>query len=305
MTAMNLQRLDLNLLKVLDALERDRSVTKAAKRLGIGQPAVSHALGRLRELTQDRLFTRGGAGIEPTAHALSLIEPVRSALAQVEEGFFGSKSFDAQGSVDRFCIGMSDFTAVTVLPTLTRALQRAAPNATITVRACDRTNAVQMLDNRQVDIAIGYFPGVESWQRAHPLFEEDHCCLFNPKLVKVKTPITLKQYLAYPHMLVTHSGDERGLIDDVLSRRKVSRTVLISSPYFLLACYLLHQLPLIAALPRHYAKMSAVTSKLAISELPFETPGFTVSMIWHKRDNANARQRFLRDLVVGAINPGR
>ena len=285
MNPIDLRRVDLNLLKAFDALERLRSVTRAAEALSLGQPAMSHALARLRELTQDELFVRGPSGMAPTPRALELIGPIRSALAQIEVALYGPTEFNIKDADQTFRLGMTDFVAAAVIPKLTRCLGKRAPKVTLSVLNSDRTNAAKMLDDRQIDVAVGLFPETAAWHVTEALFEETHSCVFNPKRVRADSPITLAQFVSEPHVLVTLDGDRTGFIDEIVAELGMERTVLVSIPYFLLAGYLLHQLPLIATLPTHYAQLCAMTSKLVISPLPFKTPSFTVSMMWHRREN--------------------
>ncbi len=297
MHRIDLRKIDLNLLKAFVAIEGSRSITKSADQLGIGQPAMSHALSRLREMMRDELFVRGPGGMVPTLRALELIGPIRAALSQIEAALGGPQEFDPANSDKRFSIGMSDFVAAAILPALSKALAAAAPSTSIAALNADRSNAARLIDSREIDLAVGFFPEVANWHRKARLFDEGHACVYNPKLLKVRTPITLKEYLAHPHVLVTLRAGEKGFVDDILAKSKLKRKVAITTPYFLLAGYLLHQLPMIASLPRRYAELCAVTSKLAVGPLPFVTPTFTVSMMWHARDQANPGQAFLRHLI--------
>jgi LysR family transcriptional regulator, mexEF-oprN operon transcriptional activator len=301
MYQIDLRRLDLNLMKAFVVLEQERSVTKSAALLGIGQPAMSHALARLRELAQDELFVRGPGGIVPTARALELAGPIRAALSQIETAFTGRRDFEPGTSTRRFAIGASDFDAAAVLPSLCRALAVTAPRVGIAARNADRTNAAAMIDAHEIDLAIGLFPQISKWHRKADLFEESHVCVFNPRLVKAHLPITLKEFASLPHILVTLRADDRGFVDAILAKRKMKRTIAVTTPYFLLAGYLLHQLPMIATLPRHYAELCAVTSQLAISPLPFATPKFAVSMVWHARDDTSPDVEFLRRSLVDCV----
>jgi LysR family transcriptional activator of mexEF-oprN operon len=301
MNHIDIRSVDLNLLKTFDMLERERSVTKAAKRLRLGQPALSHALGRLRELTGDELFVRGPTGMSPTPRALELIAPVRAGLAQIEAALFGQQDFEPTRAKDCFHLGMTDFVAAAVMPVLSRVLAETAPHVTLAVVSAERSNAAELLDQRRIDLAVGFFPECASWQRRAQLFEEDHVCVFNRKLVRAKTPISLDDYVRYPHVLVSLRGDEQGFVDGILRKWKRERRVAITTPYFLLAGYLLHQLPLIATLPTHYAQLCVVTSQLTISPVPFETPHFAVSMLWHGRDDTRASLTFLRTALERAF----
>ena len=303
MNDFDFRRMDLNLLKAFHALDVHRSVTRAAASLGLGQPAMSHALARLREITRDELFTRSAGGLTPTLRAKELAGPVRYALSQIEVAFFGPTSFDPATEKATIRIGMTDFVAGVVLPPLTQRLTKLAPRVAITVVNCTHSNAASLLDERRIDIAIGYFPSPPDSLASEPLFEESHCCVFNAKLVDARAPITLEQYLAAPHLLVTGAADQRGFVDDILAKLGKERFVLISSPFFLLTGYLLQQLPLIATLPRHYAECCCAASELTISPPPFETPTFTIAMTHHRRDGRSPILSFLRDLVKDSLSP--
>ncbi len=300
MNEINLRSVDLNLLKAFDAIERERNVTSAAASIGIGQPAMSHALRRLRDVVGDPLYVRGPGGMIPTARAIELIGPIRAALAQIESALGGSALFDASTSSQRFCIGMSDLVAAAVVPGLIELIGSQAPLADLGIRNVDRTNGAKMLDNQDIDLAIGLFPKINSWHQKQDLFEEDFVCVFNPSLVNSKSPISMDDYLSHSHILTTLQGDEIGFVDKVLEEQGLKRRIHITSPFFLLSGYLLHQLPLIATLPRHYAELCAATSDLVLSPLPFDTPRFKISMVWHGRNANDPSLQFILNMVISA-----
>lgn len=297
MNSIDLRTVDLNLLKAFDALDRERNVTAAAKRLGVGQPAMSHALARLRQLLDDPLYVRGATGMLPTARAAELIEPIRSALAQIEQALTGQAAFDPLEATVRFRVGMSDLVAAAVVPKLIDAMRKRAPKTQLSIRSTELGNTGKMLDNREIDLAIGYYPKVAGWHVREDLFDEDFTCVYNPDLIKASRPITLKQYVAHPHLLVTLSADHTGFVDEALTKLKLTRNVLIACPYFLLTGYLLHKLPAIATLPRHFAELCASTTKLAVSPLPFPAPKYEIAMVWHRNTDKTPESKFLRSLI--------
>lgn len=297
----NLPSLDLNLLKVLNEIERTGSVTAAARALGLGQPAVSQALSRLRETLKDNLFVRGPGGMVPTEKAKELVGPLRLALAQIEETIFGAQSFDRSTSDTRFRIGASDYAAAIVIPKIKQAMATQMPNANLTVLRADRSDAERMLSNGEIDFAVGMFPEIGDWMRRRRLFEESHICVFNPAHLDLPDPMTIEDYVRAEHMLVSLDGSPKGFVDEVLRDLGLERRVSITTPYFLQSAYLLERLPLIATLPERFVRGCSSLSKMSLRALPFETSGFNVSAVWRAGDDKSPRLAALRDLIIGAI----
>lgn len=297
----NLANIDLNLLKVLSEIERHGSVTGAAHALGIGQPAVSQALSRLRETLKDDLFVRSSGGMMPTPRVRELIEPLRLALGQIEETVFGMGDFDQSTSATRYRLGASDYAAALFIPKIKIALSQRMPNANLAVVRADRSDAETLLSNGKIDLALGMFPNPGNWMRCRRLFTEHHVCVYNPELVSIPDPMILENYVAYEHMLVSLDGTATGFVDKILHEKGLSRRVSVTTPYFLQSAYLLERLPLIATLPERFVRGCSTLSKMAIRELPFETTSFDVSALWRSADEKSARFLELKD-VVGSVS---
>lgn len=302
MSGIDLSRFDLNLLKAFDALERERNVTAAARRLHLGQPAMSHALARLRRHLDDELFVRSSSGMVPTPRAAALTEPIRAALAQIEGALQPEATSDAATTSQRFRIAMSDVVAAAIVPGLSAALRERAPAASIGVQTYDPRTAARRLDDGEIDLAIGMIKKSSGWHELETLYQEDFVCVFHPRQIKVRRPITLKQFVSYPHVLVTFAEDDKGFVDTALEKAKAERTVSVTSPYFLLSGYLLHALPIIATLPRRYAQLCRTMSDATINELPFPSPRMTISMIWHRRSKQNPASILLRQTVRDVVS---
>jgi LysR family transcriptional regulator, mexEF-oprN operon transcriptional activator len=302
MPDIDLRNFDLNLLKALDVLDRERSVTEAAKRLNIGQPAMSHALARLRQVFDDKLFVRSGTGVKPTDRALELIEPLRVALAQIDATLLAQAAPDPKASTRRHKIGMTDVVASAVTSRLCKALAGHAPQASLAILNADRTNALTMLDRGELDLAIGLFPTIPGWLDSEKLFEEDFVCVYNPRLITAGSPISIEEFAVHEHVLVILQGDDRGFADVALERFNLTRKIAITTTFFLLAGELAQHLPLIATLPRHFAETSLSGANMLVSELPFPSPRMTVSMVWHRRNEGNATLIMLRTLLRKAFS---
>ncbi|MEM7442675.1 MAG: LysR family transcriptional regulator [Pseudomonadota bacterium] len=296
----NLSNIDLNLLKVLSEIERHGSVTGAADALGIGQPAVSQALSRLRETLKDDLFVRNSGGMKPTPRARELIEPIRLALGQIEETVFGAQDFDRRTAITRYKIGASDYAAALFIPKIKGVLAARMPNANLAIVRADRSDAETLLSNGAIDIALGMLPKTGKWMRSRRLFTERHVCVFNSELVSIPDEMTLDDYIAHEHMLVSLNGSPTGFVDEVLRANGLSRRVSITTPYFLQSAYLLERLPLIATLPERFVRGCSTLSTMAIRQLPFETASFDVSALWRSADEKSARFAEIKEVVVSA-----
>ncbi len=298
MPGSNIGSLDLNLLKVFQALVTEGSVTRAAERLGIGQPAVSQALGRLRESVGDELFVRAGDGMRPTPRAERLVGPVSDALRQIEAAVYGDAAFDAATTDRCFTLGVTDYVAAALVPRLLRSLSAAMPAASLQLRHADRSSATAMLSDLAIDVAVGFFPDVPKWLRQQKLFLEQHVCVFDPVQIPASVPIGLDDYIRHHHVLVSPSSGRQGFVDDLLLLRGRTRRVVLTTPYFLLVGHLLKDRPLIATLPGRYAQECATLANLAVSPLPFEAPVFDISMVWAASESNSPAQMALRGLIA-------
>src|SRR5512139_3563401 len=173
---MNVQGLDLNLLRVFDAVLRDRSVTGAAQHLGLTQPAVSNALARLRAQFEDALFVRTPSGMDATPFARELAEPVRQALALLESALAHGPGFDPASSTRAFRFYMSDLGQVEFLPPLVERVQRAAPGVRLEALAADLEHIGDALGSGALDLAVGFLPGLGPPIKRRALFRDPYVC---------------------------------------------------------------------------------------------------------------------------------
>ncbi len=296
----NLKSVDLNLLKVISEIERQGSVTAAADVLGLGQPAVSQALSRLRLTLKDDLFVRGPKGMTPTPRLRELIGPIRTALGQIEQTLFGAQGFDPATTTTRFVVGASDYTAALLASRIKRLMSEHMPEATLSIRRVDRTDASKLLSDGEVDLALGLFPDTADWIKRRRLYRERHICVYNPKLLSLPPKLSLKDYVTFDHLLVSLDGSATGFVDEILSRNGLKRHVAMTTPFFLQAPFLLEHLPLVVTLPEKFVAESTSLSEMETRALPFESPGFNVSAAWRAGDERNPRVTALRDLVFAA-----
>ncbi|MEM8794295.1 MAG: LysR family transcriptional regulator [Pseudomonadota bacterium] len=301
MRSNNITTIDLNLLKVLNEIEKQGSVTLAAEALGLGQPAVSQALARLRVTLNDDLFVRGPGGMVPTPRMVELTGPLRTALGQIEHSLFGHQSFDEAGTETRFFIGASDYAASLFVPKIMKAIAERMPKATLSVLRADKSDAERLLMNGEIDAALGLFTERSEWIRYRHLYCERHVCVFNPEFLSLPDPLTAKDYATCDHLLVSLNGSPSGFIDDLLEKQGLKRRVALTTPYFLQCADLLEKLPLIATLPERFVRHSSGLSEMSVRTLPFDSAGFDVSVAWRKGDEKNPRSAALQDVVLQAV----
>lgn len=290
-------RLDLNLLLVFTALLRERSVTRAAKRLFVGQPAVSASLARLRAFTGDDLFVRTARGMEPTTYALILAERLKPVLEGLGTALFYDDAFDPGTSERTFSVGMFDIGEVTLAPGLLGDLAQEAPRIRLALRPVDRASAVAQLEAGTLDLAITDLAHTAGWICARALFQESFACIFDPATVREQVPISLDAYLAYPHLLTSFRGEFTGYVDEVLEQRGLSRHVSMTTTRFSTLPFVLRRFRGIASLPGTAARELGGALGLAVSPLPFDVPAVDIYLVWHARHDTDAGHAWLRELV--------
>lgn len=289
--------LDLNLLLVFTAMLRERSVTRAAKRLFLGQPAVSAALARLRGFVGDELFVRTSQGMEPTAFALALAEQLKPVLEGLSEALFSPGGFDPAKSERTFNLGMFDIAEITLAPELLACIAEEAPGVRLALRPVDRENVNLQLDAGALDLAVADIGVTASWTRTKALYPEHFACMFDPALVDAKVPISLKDYLSYPHLLTSFTGDFRGYVDQVLEERDKSRRVTLTTTRFSTLPFVLRRFKGIATLPGTAARELGGALGLAVSPLPLDVPPVDLYLTWHARHDSDLGHLWLRELV--------
>lgn len=305
-----LRNTDLNLLVAFSVLMRERSVSAAAGRLHIGQSGMSGALGRLRELFGDPLLVRVGRRLEPTPRALALAEEVEQALAIVERAVGAALPFSPEASTRVFSIGMTDDHELLFGAPLAAALVREAPGARLVIRATHAHSMRAALDDGEVDAATSVAKDLPSWHLGTPLFEQGHACLWSPRQVARLTgrarqarsgALTLAQYLALGHALVTFRGDLTGFIDDVLAARGLRRNVVVGVSRFAALPELLLGAPLVATVPAPIAARFVRERGLASSPPPLDLLPRQVMLVFRQRDAAQRELTWFRDLVTRTI----
>lgn len=293
----NLARIDLNLLVAFDALMSEGGVTRAAVRIGIGQSAMSHALSRLRLAFADELLVRVATGMQPTPRALALIEPVREALGRIEAIVAPPKLFDPKTATRQFTLGVSDSTELLLMPRLVAHLRQVAPGVTLLLRNVDRIRVLQDLDSGRVDVAIGLFEDGKTHHKRRLLNRENYLCIFNPDLVGVTPPISLEDYVRFPHVLTSLVESAHGVVDVALAKLGLTRMIALTSPRFTAVPFVVREAPVIATVHSRVALFFADSMGLAVSPPPVVLPDVAISMLWHSSFDHDPAISWLRDVI--------
>lgn len=294
---MNLAGIDLNLLVVFDALMQERSVTRAGKRIGLTQPAVSNALNRLRHLVKDDLFLRGPKGMRPTPRALELAGPVRQALDQVEQALEPA-AFDPATATNTFRLAMADYAASLILPPLAHRLEREAPGIDIRVRYSDNVSAPGLLDRNEIDFAIGYHTDWPERFDGRVLFTETYVCVMRRGHPLARERITLKEFAAARHLLISVTGEPPGFVDRLLARRGLNRRIAMTANQFLVAPLIIQHSDMIMTLAVRTAERFAKVNNLHIVPVPLERDPIDLTLLWHKELSRHPAHEWLRGMLI-------
>lgn len=307
---MNFRTLDLNLLRVFDAVMVERNVTRAAEHLAMTQPAVSNALRRLREAIGEELFVPGSTGVTPTPHAVALWPGVREAMTGLRE-LFDPQGFDAALDERRFTLAMADATAAVVLPPLLAAFERT--RVSLQVEPLTTRDPRAMLERGGIDAAVGFFPDVaralvaslgEGESVLEALYDCDYVCVMRRgHPLASQQPLTLDDYCAGSHVRVSFAGRPHGFVDEKLAALGRSRRVALMLGQYAAAVQVLCRTDLLGVLPRRFVEASGAAEALHVTALPFEMPRVEIGLLWHRRHEREAAHRWLRERIVQSAPP--
>lgn len=292
---MNVATLDLNLLRVFDAVLQSRSVTGAAGRLGLTQPAVSNALGRLRQAFGDALFLRTPQGMEPTPYARELAEPVRRALTLLESALAHAPGFDPATSARSFRFYMSDLGQIEFLPPLVERVRRVAPGVRLEVPVLEPEHVADALASGSLDLAVGFLPALGPPLRRQALFRDPYLCLMRAD--HSISLLTRKRFVEASHVLVTYRGGHR-VVEEALERAGAAQRIVLRVPHFTVVPMVLERTDLILTLPARVARVFEQRGRLKAMPPPVPVPRAEVAMHWHERFDADAGNRWLREQLA-------
>ncbi|MFN3198290.1 MAG: LysR family transcriptional regulator [Bradymonadia bacterium] len=298
MTTRQLSQIDVNLLITLDVLLETQSVTGAARRLGLTQPAVSQALGRLRSMLDDPILVRRGSRMAPTPRAQSLAGPLRRILSDLQALIADQPRFDPATSTAAFTMFINDYVGLVVLPPLMATLRQIAPGIDLRCRPVAFDTLTSELDRGDVDLALGVLPPHPDSIQSAPVIDESFVCLLRPDHPALPH-FDLATYADLGHLLVSPRGQRRGgVVDDRLAEQGLSRRVVVEVPYFLAAPFVLAQTDLVTTLPSRVAGALSAPHGLVQRPPPLPLNGFSINMYWHMRYDREPALTWLRGVIT-------
>jgi DNA-binding transcriptional LysR family regulator len=295
---MELRELDLNLLLVFNQLLLDRSVSTAAQKLGLTQPAVSNALKRLRTALKDELFLRTSRGMEPTPYALHLAEPVGYALNALQTAFTTRDSFDPLTSTRNFQLAMTDIGEMYFMPALMVALTKVAPQVRVSTVRPNAGNLKADMESGTVDLALGLMPELQSGFFQRRLFRHKYVCVFRKDHPVARSPMKLAQFLALEHVGVIAANTGHSEVDGLLERAGIHRKMKLVVPHFIAVGHILQSTDLISTLPERFAQRCETPFGLVTSPHPARLPDIAINLFWHAKFNRDPANMWMRQLFV-------
>ena len=299
MHSMHLAGLDLNLALVLHVLLSERSVSKAARRLGLSQSATSHALARLRQILSDPVVVRVPGGIAPTARAEAIAAPLASAMALLERSLLSAPQFEPSSARRRFHLGAADYAGFVLLPALQASVAEQAPGIDLWVRPIGEDSDLQ-LGVGDFELAIGIVrPGKRAAGiREQRLFDERFVCVVRAGHPLTKGKLTVKRFAEARHLLIAPRGRPGGVVEDALAKLGLERRVALAVPHFLVAPHVIARTDLVLTVAERIARAHASFLSLRILEPPLELGGFTIAMSWHERNDQDPGLAWLRGRLI-------
>ncbi len=309
--SLNFRTLDLNLLRVFDAVMAEGSLTRAGAALAMTQPAVSHALRRLREAVGEDLFVRVAHGVRPTVRAESLWPQVRAALGQLRQAL-APGDFDPRRDAVQLRLAMADATAALLAPPLVSRIESEQLRVNLRLQPLTTRNPRQLIDSGDTDIAVGFFPelvttivaqGPDSHLLHERLYDTRYVCVMRKGHPLAKQALTLHAYVNAGHLLVSFSGRPQGYVDQALAALGRQRRIVLTVNQFFTAGRVVARSDLLTVLPAGFVEATGYGAELATLELPLALGAVHVEMIWHLRRDADPAHRWLRAAVKAAAVP--
>lgn len=300
---MKLHQLDLNLLLAFDALMTQRNVTRAAEQCFISQPAMSHALNRLRQFFEDPLLVRSATGMVPTARAEALHRAVRQALGLLEQELGREERFDPATSGRRFVLSTTDYVECVLVPPLIRRLKTQAPGVRIEIEILRDRLPEGALANGEVDLVLGFdeYMQVPGSLRTETWLTEPLAGVVSQDHPSVGDSLSLAQLTGLPHVFHSPLGTRESIVDRWLAGQGLQRTISVNSQSYMSAAAIVGQSDHLLVLPRKVAMMLAEAWPLRMVALPEDAPAYHLNCVWHPLHDRQPALQWLRSLIRSLI----
>jgi LysR family transcriptional regulator, mexEF-oprN operon transcriptional activator len=294
---MNIQGLDLNLLLVFHFLVEEKSVTKAAEKLNLSQPAVSNALARIREIIGDPILIRSGRNLVLSTYAKEQKQSLKELVDKIEGVFLKRGAFDPNICTRRFVVACADVIEVTLLASLLPIFTKKMPQASLKIVTLGELYRQNSLETGDVDLMIGFPPKVLEDSKIEELYRDEFVCVSGRKLFRNRT-VSMNDFLSVPHIRITPISQTYDMVDLALEKQNLKRKVILSAPHFSSVPFFLRKIDAIAVLPSRLVEQAG--RSLNVYKLAFKLPPILVSQMWHDKTDNDEANIFLRQLVAAA-----
>ena len=291
---MNTSEFDLNLLVVFDAVLAEGSISRAADRHKLSQPAASNALARMRQATGDRLFVRLANAMVPTPYAQTIADPIRQALASIRVSLGASREFDPATAQRSFAIYLTDLGEAYFLPRLLERLHRTAPGVRIRTLPMPSELALDALRNGEVDLAIGNLPDLGAGFFMQRLFRDRYVCVVRKGHPVIGERITARQFAAASHAIVTPGGWGHGIIERALVEHGLEQRITLRMQNFLVLASIVATTDMLAIVPQSVGSQLSQHNDVKLLPLPITIKPFDVKQCWQERFHDDKGNRWLR-----------
>lgn len=296
----NLRRIDLNLLVTLEALLTERNVTRAARRLHLSQPSVSVQLRKLRQIFADPLLSPAPGGMFPTTRGQSLLQPLRTALADMGRVLESRPQFEPSTAGITWQIAAADYAEYAILLPLLAHMRKTAPGVRIAVREAAHSRMIKQLEGGAIDLGLLALDAAPERLHSRILFKEHYVLVARKRHPALKRKLTLDTLCQLEYVIVSpEGGGFRGITDTILESRGRKRRVVLSVPHFLFVPEVVARTDLVAMLPSRLMKYRSDHIQVIVP--PLSIPSYEMAMIWHERSHLDPAHTWLRDQVCRTV----
>lgn len=300
---MHLSQVDLNLFVVLEAIYREGNLTRAGRQLKLTQPAMSHALKRLRELLKDPLFIREGANMVPTPFSRNMINDVRQALQILEVNLYENRNFEPAHTRRNFIVGFWELMESMILPSLARTLTRAAPEISVTTLRLKRREIEAELSSGALDLALDVPINMSESIRRKPLFSDRVVVVARRSHSAIGRELDLETYLSQDHILVSSRRHGPSLVDAELNRKGKNRRIVLRCQNYFAACRAASQTDMLLTMPEYYAEMLNSNFENRLYPFPLKSlQTLDIHMYWHESADNDPPNRWLREEIARIVD---
>jgi DNA-binding transcriptional LysR family regulator len=292
------RRIDLNLLVAFDALMQEGHVGRAAERVFLGQPAMSHALARLRETLGDPLFIRAGNRMEATALALELAPRVRAWLQQADGFLFARPAFNPATAQGTCRIAVPDGLEALLFPPLTAHLCREAPGVRLRAQLAEFEHILPALDADEIDLAVSHIDQpLREWHNHLPLLESHFDYVYSERQLALPNPVGAAELAGFEHVVSSHRGAANSVVDRFFAARGLTRRVRTVSASLIATGHIVAAAPLVSIQPRIYSPLYRGLADVTVRPLDEPMLKIDIGLIWHRRNDDHPLLGYLRGLI--------